>query len=289
MTQFAVGANGASAKIYGGTAAYALANGTLYRLILGDPWRWTVVPAPFTPVSIRASENSAVALDSSRRLWTLTSLYTVSEWYDPITHWHTVLGSTWENNAQLPDGITDIATGGPSDIFAFGATQNVQRLFPTSTVDIGESVAENYVGNLPNNLPNGMDFRQTGHTTLTEKCGRLGTLTLIDSFFDRYFLLAYTRVKYTNNMYNCATGNNGITLCDYSTTSWCTPETTEPTFNPTAVTDRYPPLPLGYWEAGSLCLKVLSTDPWWCSNLTSYALQTTGPGGIMPRAVCTKK
>lgn len=295
MTQFSIASNGASATIYGGTAAYAIASGTLYRMVLGYDWRWEAVPTPFTPVEIQAGPNAALALDSTGKVWTLTSLYTSYEWYDPVTHWHTILGATWNNSTQLPSGTTHIAVGGPSDVWAFGQTQSVQRFFPNNTVDIWEAVSENYVGNLPQSTPSGLDFRQSGSMNVTERCQGWGTHTLVDSFWDRFFKTAYTKLHWLKPVYPatdyCYTKDRTLELCDYKTEAWCTPETTPPIFRPDGVTDFKNPPPLGYWDTGGLCVRVLSTDPWWCPTIriyvlsNNYALQTPNPA----RAACTAR
>lgn len=111
----------------------------------------------------------------------------------------------------------------------------------------------------------------------------------ISTFFDQFFLLAFTRLHWLGTRSNCwAFPDPEPANCDYDVESWCTPETTPPSFNPSQVTDAMNPLPLGYWDATALCVRIL-TGPWHCPNLLAPALQTTGPGGIMPRAVCTKR
>jgi len=120
-----------------------------------------------------------------------------------------------------------------------------------------------------------------GSSTATAVCWQSTS-----SFFDKFFRTAYTRVHWLGTQSNC-TGPSP-NLCDYGVESWCTPETTPPLNNVNLVRDLEFVQPLGYWETGALCVRILPGLPWYCPNYLDYALQTTGPGGVMPRAVCSK-
>ncbi|MFB3814540.1 MAG: hypothetical protein ACE14L_10555 [Terriglobales bacterium] len=262
MNQFSV--NIVEWAAWGGNTALAIANGRLYWFRVGGilPAQWVEVPTTFTPVEIKAASNSAVARDSSGNMWILTSLSCID------AGWCTALTSTWNQTAQLPAGVAHLALGGPSDIYAFGPSLNVHRFFPNSTVAVSRNAGrydyaysgENFAGVLPANLPNGMDFRSSGSSKVIERCAPWPATTILDTFFDRFFLNAYTRVHWLGTNSGCQPGwpDPNIRFCQYNVESWCTPETTPPNFNPSEVRDLESPPPLGYWETSALCFRVLT-------------------------------
>lgn len=120
------------------------------------------------------------------------------------------------------------------------------------------------------------------HTRSEIFCTGVGRVFFGD-FWDLNWLLASTLSRYTGTASNCHTlPLTGITICDFSTTSNCTPGTSPPNFNPTIITDTTPAL--AGWLSAALCFRVLSSEPWDCGTIPAWALKTTQttPG------VCTK-
>ncbi len=109
----------------------------------------------------------------------------------------------------------------------------------------------------------------------------------VTTFFDNYFLVPFVWSRYTGNMYNCSTNNAGVTTCDFSVTSHCTPETTPPTpYNPTEIRDSTPPA--DYWLSRTVCVRVPTTAPWECNPFGGIAHKEFGIGNVAP-GQCTKR
>ena len=122
----------------------------------------------------------------------------------------------------------------------------------------------------------------------------LDALSCFSSFFDRFFLTAYTRSHWKGTQ-TCEPGvpDPSIVFCENDVEDWCTVETTPPNLSISQIREGYRAgntRPLPYWEVLGLCIRVLQTDPWTCPGFPpNRALNTTGPGGVLPRAACTKQ
>ncbi len=162
----------------GGLFMTGISNNVLYSVVWSESsFQWVPVPTPFTPVHIAAASNAAIALDASGNVWTMTSAYIT---YDP----YTTISATWVQTTQLPGGLSQIAVGGPSDIYAFGLSQYVYRFFPNSTVAVDDYVADtlNTIGIIPANLPDGSGFSGSGDGSVIRRCAPAYVPVTIISF-----------------------------------------------------------------------------------------------------------
>lgn len=97
---------------------------------------------------------------------------------------------------------------------------------------------------------------------------------------------AYTQDKFLNTKVNCTTSNKtGITYCDYLVAAYCTPATTPPDLNPTAVegsslfADPY------YYDVYGIGFRFTLSSPFIFLNIDSYAKEVYD---FRAQATCTK-
>lgn len=97
------------------------------------------------------------------------------------------------------------------------------------------------------------------------------------------FEVAYTRVASLGTQSNCSVGP--IIICDLAVQAWCTPQSTPPDMDITAVrVEVYPIPPSPFYDAEGVLVSV-NGGPWYFNNLTSWAIGLPSPQNL---AVCTK-
>ncbi len=101
-----------------------------------------------------------------------------------------------------------------------------------------------------------------------------------------YVEFAYTQSKFIDVKTNCVTSNRtGITYCDYLIAPSCTPDTSPPDLNPSAVggSSLFPDPQ--YYDIKGIGVRFSTTQPFVFLNVDTYAKEVYGPR--LP-AFCTK-
>ncbi len=246
----------------------------------GQRFAWIPLSASFTPVRIAASKSIVMALDTANQLWKLSS----------VTHENYPASFTgnWTQVAQLAAGLDGVVVGGPSDVYAYGAGSAVSRFFPNSSVS-SSGPAENWLGGIPNQLPDGTEFRTTTESTVKQYCPGRPVITLTSSIVERFLKNAFTRL---HQLVKFGCYYEGLVwVCDYGVETWCTTATTPPSFHPVQVEDY--DNATGMWDAKATCIKI-PWESWECPTIkvksfigvysNNLALQI---GRDAPKAECT--
>ena len=182
-----------------------------------------------------------------------------------------------DNNNAVGDNLTH------ASCYRSSAYAEVHVAMPSGSTVVASSTGTNSAEAVAQNLNDSTvaDGRFFGFNVASSEC----FLNETESFFDNFFKTAYTKVHWKGTKTRCiGVPDPRYANCDYDVEPWCTPATSGPSFNPSQVTDPENPAPLGYWEAGALCVRVLPSLPFICPNITAYALQTP----ISSRGECTR-